>query len=380
MEKDWLNDALQQFGLRTRVRRAPFCAAGEAVGKLLPYGKAALVFDEGIAPHAAEAVRVSLKNYRPVCAAIGTKDAFTALFSFPDDIRAVVGMGPRSILAARFFCTLRGGYAVAIPMTPRADELFCPAAPVPWEGYPLREPDLVLADGDAMRGAPQVLAETSLAALCAEELELDRVFAGGRGDARGLRTAAKRAAEACAFDAHGREELLGASALFCLERRKLPRFGGLGAARLLRGREAALLAYFAQRYVCLFEKGRPRPFFVPDYTGRIRRAARYFDRPARTLFENVRVPTGEQSFLLAQIFREARQKLLGSAEMLAAYAQTVGEAFAAAGGRAERPAEEDLARAYELSAEFSPLLGAAALEREFGLLPNPTEIDAPRPA
>ena len=91
-----------------------------------------------------------------------------------------------------------------------------------------------------------------------------------------------------------------------------------------------------------------------------------------------------------------RQKLLASARALVAFAARVcppaGDARPAAAGRADASGAafnagtasaasaaqgEALADLYDASAEASPLLSAPALEREFGLLPNPQESFAP---
>ena len=171
-----------------------------------------------------------------------------------------------------------------------------------------------------------------------------------------------------------------------------------------------MLPYFARRYESLFAAGRPRPYFVPAYAARVARAARLFGAGASEFFANVRVPTGEQSFRLGARFRQVRQKLLASARALVAFAARVcppaGDARPAAAGRADASGaafnagtasaasaaqdealadlydasaaqDEALADLYDASAEASPLLSAPALEREFGLLPNPQESFAP---
>lgn len=357
-------------GLRTRAVRASAAEAGEQLRALLPYGRAALVTDVGTDEQLTERVRASLRAYRPQCIFAEGDDASMPLFSLPDDVRAVVAVGPRSALAARFFCTLRGGFSLLIPLRPSAEELFAPAAPRPWAGYPLAAPDLILADGEILQSAEEARAETALAMLCAAELETDAYFTEKEYDARGLRLAAERAAEADVSLPAGREDALAASALFCLAKRSLPPFGCERAARAAAGGAGAVLLYFARRYEALFAAGRPRPYFVPAYAARAARAARLFGADAAAFFANVRVPTGEQSFRLSARFRQVRQKLLASARALAAFAARVCPADA---GGDDAP----LAELYDASAEASPLLSAPALEREFGLLPNPQESFAP---
>ena len=374
-----LQGALRRRGLRTRFVRAKAAEAGERLKEFLPFGRAALVVDAGTPETLTESVRASLRAYRPQCILAEGPDPIMPLFLLPDDVRAVVAVGPRSALAARFFRTLRGGFAVLLPVRPAADELFAAKAPPPWEGYPLDEPDLVLADGTVLTAAAGALAETALAALCAEELELDAAFAESGYEQGGLRRAAQLAAEANILLPEGREELLAASALFCLEKRSLPPFGCERAARALPRGAAAVLAYFARRYEDLFARGRPRPYYVPDYVSRIVRAAQVLELPASALFSNVRVPTGEQSFRLGVRFAQVREKLLGSVRRVSAYAAEIGGRLAAAGpkeGVLSVP-EQRLAAVYDASAEASPLLTAPALEREFGLLPPPDPVQTP---
>lgn len=393
--EEW-ESAMAGCGLRTRAVRASIAEAGEQLRALLPFGKAALITDAGTDEQLTERVRASLRAYRPQCIFAEGEDASMPLFSLPDDVRAVVAVGPRSALAARFFCTLRGGFSLLIPLRPSAEELFAPAAPPPWAGYPLAEPDLILVDGEILQNAEEARAEAALAALCAAELESDARFTESEYDARGLHLAAARAAEADLSLPAGREDVLAASAIFCLEKRSLPPFGCERAARAAAGGAGAVLPYFARRYESLFAAGRPRPYFVPAYAARVARAARLFGAGASEFFANVRVPTGEQSFRLGARFRQVRQKLLASARALVAFAARVcppaGDARPAAAGRADASGAafnagtasaasaaqgEALADLYDASAEASPLLSAPALEREFGLLPNPQESFAP---
>ena len=371
--------ALCRCGLRTRLHRAKASAAGEILHGLLPVGRAALVTEERTDNALAETVRIALRAYRPCCVVLGEKDSFMPLFALPDDVRAVVAIGNRALLAARFFRTLRGGFALLLPVRPSADGLFDSAAPAPWDGYPLDEPDAVLADGDILQGGRDARADVALSALCAEELEVDGLFTETPHDARGLRRAADIAAGSDAASPDGREDVLFASVLACLEKRAFPAFGCEAVARRAPGGSGAVLAYFARRYAALFAHGRPRPFFVPDYAARAARAAARLGMPPASLFANVRVPTGEQSFDLGVHFAEVRQRLCTSAKLLVRFADRIlqpkraGEHADGSGG-GEAPAAHPLAAWYDLSAECSPLLSAPALEREFGLLENPAPV------
>ena len=160
--EEW-ESAMAGCGLRTRAVRASIAEAGEQLRALLPFGKAALITDAGTDEQLTERVRASLRAYRPQCIFAEGEDASMPLFSLPDDVRAVVAVGPRSALAARFFCTLRGGFSLLIPLRPSAEELFAPAAPPPWAGYPLAAPDLILVDGEILQNAEEARAEAALA-------------------------------------------------------------------------------------------------------------------------------------------------------------------------------------------------------------------------
>ena len=379
--------ALCRGGLRTRPVRARCSAAGEVLRALLPYGRAALIADESADAALTESVRASLRAYRPACVLLGEGEDLTALFALPDDVRAVVAVGGRALRAARFFRTLRGGFCLLLPVRPAAKEVLSPVAPAPWDGYPLDEPDVVLADGEILRGGEQARADVALCALCAEELEVDGCFSDASHDARGLRRAAMLAAESDPASPAGREDLLFAALRAEAEKRAFPAFGCEAAARHAPGGSGAVLAYFARRYAALFAEGRPRPFFVPDYAARVARAAARLDMPASALFSNVRVPTGEQSFDLGVRFAEVRSRLYTSARLLVRFAdricpapppQGTGEGARGAGeGAWESLRAHPLAEWYDLSAECSPLYAAPALEREFGLLENPAPV---RPA
>ena len=99
---------------------------------------------------------------------------------------------------------------------------------------------------------------------------------------------------------------------------------------------------------------------MADYPARIWRAARESGLSAKAVARNVHIPRGAESFALAERFLEVRARLAASAELLC---RTLPAQPA--------PADGLFARLYDLSAELSPRLSAAVLERELGLLPTP---------
>lgn len=343
--------ACRHAGVQAQLVSRPCSEAGEVLSALLPFGRAALIVDEAVPAETAERVRTSLKSYRPSCAIVGAGDGFTGLFSLPDDIRAAVGVGPRGIAAARFFATLRGAFSLLIPTDTAAESLFAEAAPPPWQGYPLAVPDAVLADGALLAEAPSL---ALFAGLCAEEAYIDGVFRGSAAEAEELRAIADAAA-----DTRSAEEKLALSAAFALECRRFAPFACLAAARLC-PQEAlpAFAAYCARRTRYLFAGAEIRPFFVADYPARILRAAEESGVSARRIAQNVHIPRGAESFALAEQFLQVRARLAASAELLCRGAAPQGDARL-------------FSHLYDLSAELSPRISPAVLEREFGLLPNP---------
>ena len=220
-----------------------------------------------------------------------------------------------------------------------------PAADTGWAGYPLKSADFVVADGERMRGrAAEVLAECSLAALCAEDIEIDAVFSRDR-KTFDFRTPAEIAL-AAELTADGAKQLFCASALFQIALRGAPAFACTEAARALQKKtfrslsacSLALFCYFTERYAELFRAGDPRDYYVPAYAERVKCCAAWAGCGEKQLFKNVRVPTAAESFRRAAVFAECRNKL------------------------------QILQEAYEHAAELTPLLCPPVLEREFGLL------------
>ena len=378
-----LQAAVRARGLATRVCFCPLASAAGVLKSVLPFGKVALIAGEECFA-LGQTVRAALRGFTVYSNVLGAGDGAAGLFSLPDDVRAAVGVGARGIAAARCFATLRGAYSLAVPAGPTARGIFEERVPAGYGHYPARPADLVLFDGERGEGCAEALAETSLAAQFAEDVEIDAVFAGRRRP-HGFRRAAELLADAAEKLAAGaaekngvREALFAASALYFLEKRGAPPFPAEEAARLLAkrtGRPAALCAlpaclYFAQRSERLFGFAKPRPYFVPDYCARLARAAEECGEE-RSVFRNVRVPSGEEHFRLHEIFAQARGRLGRSARLASDAAAKLSRAYFAAGG--ERPSVPAglMPALYDLSAELSPLWSAPALERELGLLPNP---------
>ena len=71
-----------------------------------------------------------------------------------------------------------------------------------------------------------------------------------------------------------------------------------------------------------------------------------------------------------RVFEESREHFCVSADLLLGYAHRIAEKFYTDGGRVAQVPEGVLAACYSVSCELSPLLSAAALARDFGLLPH----------
>ena len=121
------------------------------------------------------------------------------------------------------------------------------------------------------------------------------------------------------------------------------------------------------RYAALFRGGSPRPYFVPDYAARAKEAAKYIGEDA---FRNVNVPSAEECFARVQIFSECREHFRTAADVALCRAEKMKERYYRAGGKKPVFRTGALEEAYSLSAELSPMLSVAALERDFGLLPH----------
>ena len=354
--------ALKESGVQTKIL---FCAPEECaalLAQVAPHCRAALIFDEG-GGFVAERYRSALSAFRPACFCLSSGDC-TPLFSLEGEFRAAVGIGERSMAAARFFATLRGCACLLVPLRPSAEGAFGAAAPPPFAGYPLKDADFFAPCAEFLREDAESIARAGLSALCAEELRCDALFSGRERDPSPFDAAASLAAEG------GAQRVLCASVLFSLALRGAPPFACTEALFALRRKDArfsafALFSAFAARYAAL-SAIRPRPYYVPDYAGRVSAAARLSGVSAKRLFSFLRVPGSERSFAFSRTFCECRARLGRGGELLSAFAKRLSASYFAAGGgacRAERARAEE---AYAYAAELSPLLSPPALERELG--------------
>ena len=360
-----LQNTVRACGIGTRVRFCPLGEAENLLKTLLPCGRAAVFADEG-AP--LMRVRARLAAYRPVCCVVG-KEPLSGLFSLPDEVRAVVALGRRSIFAARFFASLRGGFVLAVPLAAAAEGLFEAALPKGYAqaGYPLRAPDVVLADETLLAARAEAVGFAALSALCAEDLALHALFAGGEDGA-----AFVRAAEALPAGGESAGGLFCVCSLLRLALRTAPAMPAVRAAEAAED-GYALFSCFAARYAHFLEREEPRRFFVPDYTGRALHASQVYGERAAVLLKNITVPTAAECRRRAEIFAQARAKLRVRGELLRAFAQKAGRLYAAYGGRVRAGESGQAAALYECAAELSPLLSVPALQRDFGLLEPPPQ-------
>ena len=368
MCRERLSAAARACGLKTDFYFENISAAARIAKRFVPCGKLLLIADEEDAGIAL-ALRGAFAGFQVYSVVSGKENVGQGLFSLPDDLRAVVAVGGRSIAAARFFCTLRGAYLVAVPNRFGASELLALSA---GDGYPVNEPDAVLFDVAFVggKGRADGVAVAALSALYAEDIDVDGVFSGGRKDGchETLRQSAKLAER-------GAEELFCA---LCMQETALRRFSGYPSRafyHLLSGKGGhpdgecafAALFYSLERYGALFGRGKPRAYFVPDYAARAALAAKYIGEAA---YENVRVPSAKESFARTELFEECRAHFRVSAQILGGYADKIRERYYAAGGKKPRFEVQTLQDAFALSADLSPLTSVAALERDLGIPPH----------
>ncbi len=367
MCQNTLLSAAEECGLKTRFCFEPVSAAPRLAKSLLPYGKVLLLADESVSA-VLHSMRGQFAGFKIFCVVLGGGDRAEGLFSLPDDVRLCVAVGRRSIAAARFFCTLRGAFLLAVPDMLYQEGMLSSASSC---GYPVEEPDIVLFDENFVggRGRAACIAAASLSALCAEDIDIDAVFSGERKE-YGYRQLCRSAELAKGADDASR---FAACALQEIALRPFSRYPSLAFFRQLsRGGEKvgqsafAALVYAVRQYAALFENARLRPYFVADYAARVRRAAQFVGREA---FENIQVPTAEVSFARARTFAECREHFCVAAGLLRGYAERVRECYYLAGGIRPAVRTDALQEAYSLSCDLSPLLSAGALARDFGL-PN----------
>ena len=356
--------AAEACGVHTRFYFESVSRLCARLQELLPCGKLLLIADEESAEGAA-LLRGLFAPFTLLFVLYGKGEGETGLFSLPDDVRAAVAVGRRSIAAARFFCTLRRAYCIAVP-----DEWGARGALEEkcGNGYPVSAPDILLFDASfARRARAENVAFAALADAMAEDTEIDAVFSGERKEGYApLRPAAK-------YAAGGAEEVFAATALRILVERSSPACPAAAFSRLAE-KEAgegagtmAALGYTAQRYAAFFGGASPREYYVADYAARAR-AAEPFGGAA--VYKNMRVPDLAENAAHIRVFGECRAHFALSASLLKSRAQSAAEQYYLAGGKVPALSRETLAKLYSLSAELSPLLSVSALERDFGTLPH----------
>ena len=353
--------AMKECGVRTQFSFSSPEECAQMLAQVCPHSRAALIFDE---EGCAESYRVALAPFRPVCFLLQER-AFTPLFSLDDDFRIAVGIGENSMAAARFFATLRGGVSLLVPLRPSAKGAFEPFAPPPFSGYPLADADF-FAPSPALAEEAETTAEAALSALCAAELRLDSLFSGKEHKTDLFDEAADLAAEG------GAEKTLCASVLSALALRGAASpFACTEAFSALRRQDKRFPAFplfsvFVRRYAAVAQI-QPRPFFVPDYAGRVRLAAQETGIPEKVLFSRLHIPRGEQSFAFSQIFLQSRARLAREGELLRAYEKKLSSLYFGAGGGVHRSSRSRAEKLYSCAAELSPLITPPALERELGI-------------
>ena len=142
MCQNTLLSAAEEYGLKTRFCFEPVSAAPRLAKSLLPYGKVLLLADESVSA-VLHSMRGQFAGFKIFCVVLGGGDRAEGLFSLPDDVRLCVAVGRRSIAAARFFCTLRGAFLLAVPDMLYQEGMLSSASS---GGYPVEEPDIVLFD------------------------------------------------------------------------------------------------------------------------------------------------------------------------------------------------------------------------------------------
>ena len=322
----------------------------------------------------AERIRVLLSARTPVCVRL-EKNAVFSLFGAEDDIRLAVGVGECGILAARYFSAVRGCPCIAVPCTPSARECFCKTAESEFGAFPLPYPTAVSADGDEMHGFADAFAETAMSELCAEELRINDLFARRVGGTEKFPTENWKEYSDRSAD---REKLFRADMRFRLALRDLPQFACIRVLDAEKRKSTsdsgvafAVLHRFSVETEVLFVRGSVRRYYVTDYTGRALAAARYARIPFSDTVKNVCIPTIEEDGARRELFAQCRKKSGISARLLCEKVSEISAVYFSAGGRDLRGDRTRFYEAFCRSAELSPLYSAAALARDFGLLPPP---------
>ena len=131
---------MKERGLAKTIvsQRVVTVEAGElstVIGRLTSHGKVLLVVGQTDYLRVGEQLTDEIDAcpqsfYRFV---VGENRAFrdyAPMFSFPEDVRAVLAVGANAIAAAKYFCTLRNVPYAFLPLSPDGEDVFCPSVAV----------------------------------------------------------------------------------------------------------------------------------------------------------------------------------------------------------------------------------------------------------
>lgn len=347
----------------------------------IPCGRVALIADGEKNFSAVREIQSALKGFESFCMVVGEKESAIGLFSLPDDVRAAIAVGNGSFYAARYFCTLRGAYCIAVPDDATLSTAFESPVPLKVGGersrYPADPPDAVYCDVQRMRGYAAAYGDLCLCALSSFDFEVHSVFAGGDLSSPYRRIFDRAIQLDYREEGAFKEELLSLSSQYRLLRQKNGRrtdtevFCALMRDKLhCDGGAAALFSYryLCERYRHFFKSAVPRDYFVPDYPGRIHIAAAYAGEDERALFLKNRVPTAKRTYDLAEVYRESRTVFYHKAESAAVWSERIKSILFALGVKAPQIDAVRAHEAFSVSAELSDTLSVPSLMRDFGLL------------
>lgn len=366
----------------TEIVFGPLCDVAKLLRGYIPCGKVALIADGESNFPAVQIIRAALKGFDCYCVVAGERDNAAGLFSLPDDVRAAIAVGNGAFCAARYFCTLRGAYCIAVP--DRADLYAAFEDPVRlsvsggFSRYPAAAPDALYCDLSRICSFDAAYGALCLCALSAFDCEAHSVFAGGGDASAPYHRFFEDTVRLADFEGQNfRKEILSLSADLALFRsRRKKRTAAEVFSRLLlkksgcTGGQAALFSfcYLTERYRHFFQAAKPRAFFVPDYARRIKIAAAYAGEDERALFLKNKVPTAKRTDALAEVFSESRAVFCRKAESVAVYTERVKGGLFALGAKAPAIDAVRAHEAFSAAAELADTLSVPALMREFGLL------------
>ena len=371
--------------IKTQTQLA-FGAAQEIaalVRNFLPCGRVALIACGEENFSVVRTVRAALRGFESYCMVIGGEENAATLFSLPDDVRAAVAVANGAFGIARYFCTLRSAYCILVPT--EADLRAAFANPVSLRivetrsDYPVALPHAVFFDATKIGGYAGAYGALCMTGLSSLDCEINEVFGGCR---RGGKALNELFAETMRLTSTGgnaafREKLLSLSAryaMFCAQADFCTDgevFFDLLSEQLRCGRGGgALFAfyYLIERYRHFFRWGIPRDFFVPDYPGRMRAAARYANADERSLLLKNKVPSVRRADFQIRTFNETRTVFYRKTESVAVYADRVKSTLFALGAKSPQLSAVQTQEAFSVTAELSDTTSVPSLMRDFGLL------------